>query len=643
MPVDSLLQLRQRLDRLPKKSPERATQVAAIAELYGVSPSTVYRALNLIHKPHAVHRADRGKPRVLQQAQLERYCELIAALKLRTTNKQGRHLSTRRAIELLEDYGVETEQGLVRAPKGILTRSTVNEYLSRWLLNQSRLLRQPPAVRFQAEHSNDCWQLDLSPSDLKHIDKPEWIDPSKGEPTLMLFSVVDDRSGVAYQEYHCVYGEDAETALRFLFNAMTPKADPTFPFQGRPKMIYLDNGPVAKRRVFQNVMQALGIEWQTHIPAGKDGTRTTARSKGKVERPFRTVKEAHETLYHFHKPETEVQANEWLMRYLVRTYNVQGHRCEPHSRIEDWLANLPAEGLREMCTWEQFCRFAREPERRKVGIDARVTIEGTTFEVEPDMAGESVVLLWGLFDNELYAEFNGERFGPFYPVSGPIPLHRYRALRRGKADERSERIRSLADQLGLPIAALAGNDVRLTPSAVPVELPRLPFDAEAHEYHFPNVIAAKLAVANELALPLAKLSEEDQAFIQQVVSETLIRRVVLERVRSYFRNKKTGDEHAGYSLKRWVALTRYLEDGAVPIDNNQIENLIRPWALGRSNWLFAGSLRSGKRAAAIMSLIQSARINGHDPYAYLKDVLRRLPTQKASEIEQLLPHQWMPA
>jgi hypothetical protein len=56
--------------------------------------------------------------------------------------------------------------------------------------------------------------------------------------------------------------------------------------------------------------------------------------------------------------------------------------------------------------------------------------------------------------------------------------------------------------------------------------------------------------------------------------------------------------------------------------------------------LFAGSLRSGKRAAAIMSLIQSARLNGHDPYAYLKDVLTRLPTQRASEIEELLPHKW---
>ena len=97
-----------------------------------------------------------------------------------------------------------------------------------------------------------------------------------------------------------------------------------------------------------------------------------------------------------------------------------------------------------------------------------------------------------------------------------------------------------------------------------------------------------------------------------------------------------------YSLKRWVALTRYLDDGAVPIDNNPVENTIRPWALGRSNWLFAGSLRSGKRAAAIMSLIQSARMNGHDPYAYLKDMLTRLPRQKASEIGNLLPHQWMP-
>ncbi|CDH07874.1 Integrase, catalytic region (fragment) [Xenorhabdus bovienii str. oregonense] len=240
------------------------------------------------------------------------------------------------------------------------------------------------------QNRNDCWQFDMSPSDLKHIEQPGWIDAAKGQPTLMLYSVVDDRSGVTYQEYRCVYGEDAESALRFLFNAMAPKPNPEFHFQGRPRMLYLDNGPVAKSHVFQNVMQALHIDWQTHMPAGKDGTRTTARSKGKVERPFRTIKEAHETLYHFHQPETEQQANEWLWNYLMR-YNSQGHRSEKHSRLEDWRANLPPDGVQDMCTWEQYCRFAREPESRKVGIDARVTIEGTAWEVEPDMAGETVI------------------------------------------------------------------------------------------------------------------------------------------------------------------------------------------------------------------------------------------------------------
>ena len=95
-----------------------------------------------------------------------------------------------------------------------------------------------------------------------------------------------------------------------------------------------------------------------------------------------------------------------------------------------------------------------------------------------------------------------------------------------------------------------------------------------------------------------------------------------------------------YSLKRWAALTRFLDNGQLPLDNNWIENQIRPIAIGRNNWLFAGSLRAGQRAAAVMSLIQSAKLSGHDPYAYLKDVLARLPTQKNSQIAELLPHRW---
>ena len=104
-----------------------------------------------------------------------------------------------------------------------------------------------------------------------------------------------------------------------------------------------------------------------------------------------------------------------------------------------------------------------------------------------------------------------------------------------------------------------------------------------------------------------------------------------------------------YSLKRWTALTAFLLDGNVAIDNNHIENLMRPWAMGRKAWLFAGSELAGQRAAVVMSLVQSARMHGHDPWAYLKDVLtrlpghlKRLPGHLNSRIDELLPHRWQP-
>lgn len=97
-----------------------------------------------------------------------------------------------------------------------------------------------------------------------------------------------------------------------------------------------------------------------------------------------------------------------------------------------------------------------------------------------------------------------------------------------------------------------------------------------------------------------------------------------------------------YSIKRWGALTRYVEDGRLPIDNNHLETRIRPVATGRNNWQFMGSTRAGKRAAAIMSLVQSAKLNGLDPYAYLVDVLERLPTHPNQCIQDLLPQNWKP-
>ncbi|KWT68258.1 transposase IS66 [Variovorax sp. WDL1] len=98
-----------------------------------------------------------------------------------------------------------------------------------------------------------------------------------------------------------------------------------------------------------------------------------------------------------------------------------------------------------------------------------------------------------------------------------------------------------------------------------------------------------------------------------------------------------------YSLSHWEALTHNLLDGDVNVDNNSLENLIRPWAVGRRAWLFAGSAPAGQRAAIVMSLVQSAKLQGNDPWAYLNDVLTRLPTHLNSRIDELLPHNWHPA
>lgn len=92
-----------------------------------------------------------------------------------------------------------------------------------------------------------------------------------------------------------------------------------------------------------------------------------------------------------------------------------------------------------------------------------------------------------------------------------------------------------------------------------------------------------------------------------------------------------------YSLKRWPALSRYATAGDLPIDNNPLENDIRPVALGKKNWLFTGSERAGKRAAAIQSLLYTAKLNGLDPAAWLRDTLERLPTCPNSQIDSLLP------
>jgi len=95
-----------------------------------------------------------------------------------------------------------------------------------------------------------------------------------------------------------------------------------------------------------------------------------------------------------------------------------------------------------------------------------------------------------------------------------------------------------------------------------------------------------------------------------------------------------------YALGQWSTLTVYLDDGRVEIDNNLVENAIRPTAIGKKNWLFVGDVDAGERSAIIYTIIESCRRRGLDPYAYLREVLTRLPHMTNRQIPEVTPQAW---
>lgn len=98
----------------------------------------------------------------------------------------------------------------------------------------------------------------------------------------------------------------------------------------------------------------------------------------------------------------------------------------------------------------------------------------------------------------------------------------------------------------------------------------------------------------------------------------------------------------GYAIRQWQALTRYTENGILMADNNLMEAQMRPIALGRKNFLFVGSQRGGEVAATVYSLIATCKLNGVEPYAYLKDVLGRIRSHRIDRLDELLPFNWKP-
>jgi transposase len=95
-----------------------------------------------------------------------------------------------------------------------------------------------------------------------------------------------------------------------------------------------------------------------------------------------------------------------------------------------------------------------------------------------------------------------------------------------------------------------------------------------------------------------------------------------------------------YALGQWPTLEVYLENGRIEIDNNLVENAIRPTAIGKKNWLFVGDAGAGERSAIIYTIIESCRRRGLDPFVYLREVLTRLPNMTNRQIPEVTPQAW---
>ena len=138
------------------------------------------------------------------------------------------------------------------------------------------------------------------------------------------------------------------------------------------------------------------------------------------------------------------------------------------------------------------------------------------------------------------------------------------------------------------------------------------------------------------------LAGEDVQLLREHASRPVLEklRAYLEKIREQVLPKNEAGQAVAYALKNWTALTRYLEDGDLSIDNNHTERSLRGIAVGRHNWTFVGSDQGGKTMAVLRSFVVSCELAKVDPFAWFHDVLARIGQCSIQQLDQLLPHRW---
>lgn len=156
--------------------------------------------------------------------------------------------------------------------------------------------------------------------------------------------------------------------------------------------------------------------------------------------------------------------------------------------------------------------------------------------------------------------------------------------------------------------------------------------------HFQNLCVLEAKLRKARAGP--KLRQVQRASLSRPVLARLHRALVRLKTRHRFLPRSLMGQAIDYALNQWPSLLIFLDDGRLEIDNNRIENAIRPTAIGKKNWLFIGDGQAGDRSAVLDTVIESCRRRGIDPFAYLRDVFTRLPTMTNWQVKDLTPEAW---
>ena len=262
-----------------------------------------------------------------------------------------------------------------------------------------------------------------------------------------------------------------------------------------------------------------------------------------MERPFRTVKEMHETLYHFHEPESEEEANAWLLHFLHR-YNAMAHRSGERTRLEDWLEHLPASGVRAMCGWERFRAFAREPERRKASERRPRHRRRGRLRGRPGAGRGNGRAVVGPVRPRAFRRARRRALRAVPARPRPVALHRWRPFRKTRLERQADRVEELAAKLSIVRSALSGRP-ELAALAGPASIAAERFrDPDPFgELRFPNALAAKRAIADALGMPLARLTGPQMERVEAIVGGTLEKKQVLARVREALRTPEEERRH----------------------------------------------------------------------------------------------------